>query len=183
MLISSIKLNSYNNNQINNKNTFKPQYTNFLGLKKLQPIDTNAFKTDGAMILYAKIKRYLQIIGNAGSVKDVPLTKYDDVFLSINKGIDKTKIKLTTKNDTPLIKANFDKDGQMIVGDMGEFHFERTNKNKRTLATPYGTYKPHGYNDKEWGLSDNLLRFEECKDNPIFELFLELTRLYTSIFK
>ena len=159
MLISSIKLNSYNNNQINNKNTSKPQYTNFLGLKKLQPIDTNAFK------------------------KDVPLTKYDDVFLSINKGIDKTKIKLTTKNDTPLIKANFDKDGQMIVGDMGEFHFERTNKNKRTLATPYGTYKPHGYNDKEWGLSDNLLRFEECKDNPIFELFLELTRLYTSIFK
>lgn len=183
MLISSIKYNSYNRNQTNKRNVLTLQNVNFFGAKKLQPIDTNAFKTDGAKILYAKIKRYLQIIGNAGSVKDIPLTKYGDVFLSIDKGIDKTKINIAAKNDISLVKANFNKDGQMIVGDMGEFHFERTNKNKRTLATSYGTYKPHGYNDKEWGMPDSLLRLAGCEDNPIFEVFLELTRLYTSIFK
>lgn len=178
MQILSIN-NSYNKFQLKTK--FKSP--NFKGTKQmLQPLNTDSFKTEGAKVLCAKIRKYLQILGKSGSVKDVPFSKCDDAFLSID-GIDKTNIKITTKGDKPLIKANFNKDGQMMIGDMGYFHFERTNRNKRTLATPYGTYKPHGYNDKEWGLSDNLLRLEEYEDNPIFEVFLELTRLYTSIFK
>ena len=179
MHISPIN-NSYS--KLQSKTNF--QTTSFKGTKQiLQPINPKELKSDGAKLLYAKIQKYLKLIGKVGCVKDVPLSKYDDSFLSINKSVDKTNIKVTTKRNMNFIDAIFNKDGQMTVGDIGCFHFERSKKNKRIIKTPLGNYTPHGYDDRKWGLVDDGSIDNSSKDNPLLELFLEFARLHTLIFK
>ena len=90
MLISPVNYNVYRNNKI--QSNIKTQTVNFQGQKNLQAVDLNSFKNDGTKLLYGKIKKYLQIIGDIGKIENVPLNKADETFLSIYKNIDKTKI-------------------------------------------------------------------------------------------
>ena len=179
MLISPINYNSYHSNKI--QPNIKTQTVNFQGHKNLQAINLNSLKNDSTKLLYGKIKKYLQIIGDIGKVENVSLNKAGNTFLSINKNIDKTKILIKTNNDKFLMNLNFNKDGQMTLGDFDDFHFERTNRNHRTLRTSQTTLTPHGYDDKEFGLTD--LDTISYTNNPLFELFMELARLHVSIFK
>ena len=188
MFISRINYNSYRSNNVQART--KTQSVNFQGAKNLQPIDINSFKKDGTKLLYGKIKKYLQIIGNIGKIENITLNKSEGIYLSINKNIDKTNILIKNENNQNLMNANFNKDGQMIVGDLGGFHFERTGKNKRTLQTPRATYSPHGYDDREFGSSalDIMVCTPADEKNyapyrSLYELFIEFTRLHTSIFK
>ena len=188
MLISPINYNSYRSYKI--QPNIKTQAVNFQGIKNLQAIDINSFKNDGTKLLYGKIKKYLQIIGNIGKVENVPLNKSDGIFLSINKNTDKTNILIKNEYDQNLMNANFNKDGQMTVGDLEEFHFERTGKNKRTIQTPYATLKPHGYDDREFGSSAlKIIAYTSPEKDAyyprlsLYELFMEFARLHTSIFK
>lgn len=181
MLISPI--NCTIPHSVQKKTISMPQAINFQASKHLQPINPSSFKNDSTRILYTKIKKYLQLLGSIGKIKDIPLSKSGDIFLSINKDIDKTNIRVTTNNCKNFIDANFNKDGQMTIGDIGNFHFERSNKNKRIIQTPYGDYTPHGYDDRKWGLTDDGSIEYVSKDDPLLEIFLEFARLYTSIFK
>lgn len=201
MLISPVNCNSYRGNKTQHK--IKAQAVNFQGAKNLQAIDINSFKDDGAKLLYGKIKKYLQIIGNSGKVENVPLNKSGDMFLSINKNINsvnKTKILIKNKNNECLMNANFNKDGQMTVGDFADIHFERTDRNKRTMycsekrkiTTYYESrfLSPHGYDDREFGFlssekSDYITPSAKNGSSKasLFELFIEFARLHTSIFK
>lgn len=179
MLISPVNYNVYRNNKI--QSNVKTQTVNFQGQKNLQAVDLNSFKNDGTKLLYGKIKKYLQIIGDIGKIENVPLNKTNDAFLSIDKNIDKTNILIKTNNDKNLMNMIFNKDGQMTIGDFNTFHFERTGKNRRTLRTSQATLTPHGYDDREFGLTK--IDTMGYKKNPLFELFMEFARLHVSIFK
>lgn len=179
MLISPVNYNVYRSNKI--QSNIKTQTVNFQGQKILQAVDLNSFKNDGTKLLYGKIKKYLQIIGDIGKIENVPLNKADETFLSIYKNIDKTKILVKTDNDNVLMNMNFNKDGQMTIGDFDAFHFERTGRNHRTLRTSRMTLTPHGYDDREFGLTE--IDKIGYSNDPLFELFMEFARLHVSIFK
>ena len=181
MLISPLNRMTYNYNQT--KTISKPKTINFLAAKHLQPIDPNSFKSNDTKTIYEKIKKYLRIIGNSGKVENVPLNKTDDIFLSIKKDTDRTNMHISTSDPQRFIDATFNKDGQMTLGDAACLHFERSGKNKRIIRSPYGDYTPQGIDDRRWGVSDVGVVTNNYLKDPLFELFLEFARLYTSIYK
>lgn len=69
-----------------------------------------------------------------------------------------------------------------------QLFFSRTDRNVRKILDPYTVYYPSGGSDKEWGVYATKIigspsRLKESADDGTFEIFMELTRLYTSIYQ
>lgn len=195
---------SYNNlNKIKSKNASE---VNFHGAKqKLISVNTDSFRTENAKKIYSKIQKYLKLLNKEGSIKNVKILhenrngkelyvlRESDILLSINRSPDNFKLKLSQKYDdysheSTLLEANFDKNGQMFLGDYFEtqLHFERTNSNIRRMTSQGETYFPVGQNDKEWRSNVRTIgttSLIDCASDGVYEIFLELARLYTSILK
>lgn len=201
MQITPISYNTYNLNQMKSRNISNVSKVNFYGVKqKLIPVNTDSFKTETAKKIYAKIQKYLQLVGREGSIKNVKIinentTNYEsDILLSINKTLNNSKLRLSQKyngdsSDITLLEANFNKDGQMILGDLPSenLHFERTNPNIRRITDNEYTYLPIGKSDKDWDANGkrikNIVPVMDYADDGAYEIFMELARLNTSILK
>ena len=187
--------NNYINKPVNydrKQNISNMQNISFQGGKQqLIAIAGDSFKSESAKKLYSKIKRYFQLIGKSGSIKDTKLlhekthyfsTKYPymidaeaDVCLSINKGEKNSKIKLyhkytdSSKNDDLILEATLDRNGQMVNGQFlpESLFFERSNRNLRRIYSDFGkTYFPVGENDREWNyLGDKI----PSANSPIYQ--------------
>lgn len=191
----SFNYNNYNQMKLSNVSSI-----NFQGLpQKLIPVDSNSFSTEFAPKLYSKMKKYFHVIGSEGSIKNVKIlngnyeTYEPDVFLSINKNPNKSKIRLSLKyngkGDFTLLDAIFNKDGQMVLGELPDdsLHFERSNRNIRRLVHNNCTYLPVGKSDKDWDANGRRIRsnlpIDNCVKDGAYEIFMELARLNTSILK
>ena len=167
-----------NNNLINNqkplKNTSDIVNINFQGGQKLIPITKDSLKKKTAQKLYYEIKKYIKLIGENGSVKDVKLpglsekaianvSQYDyfsndaDIFLTINRNDKNTSIQVTRKfvghsKGIVLLNAAFDKNGQMIQGSfpLENISFVRQKPNIRRMIQRGQQFSPIDGNDREW---------------------------------
>ena len=179
------------------------------GQQQLTAISADAFKTESAKKLYAKIQRYFQLIGKVGNIKDVKLfhektqhhsPRYpfiidteSDVFLSINRGSKNSRMKLSRKYtdnkkpDEAILDVTLDKNGQMVNGYLTErsLFFERSNRNLRRIHSDFEkTYLPVGGNDREWNYLGDRISLDQVSDysnQGAFEIFLELARLQMAL--
>lgn len=201
MQINPISYSCSNSNKIKSKNVSE---VNFLGAKqKLISVNTDSFRTKEAKKIYDKIQGYLKLL-KEGSIKNVKILhenrngkecyvlRESDILLSINRSSDNFKLRLSKKyndhSESTLLEANFDKNGQMFSGYDFErqLHFERTNSNLRRMSSMGNTYLPVGQNDKEWqsnGSTINTIPLIDCVSDGVYEIFIELARLHTSILK
>ena len=121
-----------------------------------------------------------------------------DIYMSINKNREATNICLnrkykdTSKSGFIIFNADFDKDGQMIYGKFPPegLRFERYGDNVRRIYRDKKIYLPIKGNDKAWEHTGRELFAGDCRafatddsTHGAIELFLELARLRTSIFK
>lgn len=196
MQIIPVGYRAYNSNQMKSKNVSS---VNFNGVnQKLIPVNVDSFKTETAQKMYSKIQKYFQLIGREGSMKNIKIMDGDiacyesDVILSINKTIDKSKIRLAKKcydneDGITILEATFNKDGQMVLGELpsATLHFERTKPNVRRMRDDSFTYLPMRQNDKEWSANGRkphgIFYFKD--DSDAYDIFIELGRLNTSILK
>lgn len=177
------------------------------------PVATETFKTDAAKKMYPKIRRIFQMIGNSGSVKDAKIlnepTHYyspekhkfvdstADVVLSISKNSGVTNMTLSRKHPDPkqstlMLNAFFDNNGQMTKGIMPQecMTFERKGTNIRRIYCNGSLYLPDGKNEKNWiHAGGHLTPAERISDSGnnsrsgVYEMFMELARLRTSVLK
>lgn len=201
MQITPICYRAYNLNQPSTKNV---STINFNGAKsKFIPVNTDSFNSETAKKLYSQIQKYIQIIGREGNIKNVKIMNENtnsvlpyksDVLLSIDRTADNLKLKLSQKfkgdtSDFTILEANFDKNGQMISGFLPDksLKFERTNRNIRRINDNESTFMPVGGNDKDWNVYgkriDNITYLKNSVENGVYEIFMELSRLNTSILK
>lgn len=179
------------------------------GKQSLVAISTNDFKTNTAKKLYSAIHKFFQIVGDSGNIEEVKIlsenlefyNKYKtekfttnvDTLMSIQKNVDKAILKLyrqyPSKKKHCVFEAEFDKDGKMVQGQYNIAHlkFERGNDNIRRIKLGDTTLLPHGYNDREWGLDPRILpalhRSGDNSTRGMYEIFIELARLYTTMYK
>ena len=154
---------------------------NFQGCRQLVAITEDSFERNSAKKMYYKIRQYLKLIGDSGSVKDTKIYKehgkyYNQrtgekfesdafVLMSMKKEKDITHLNLRRKySDTSkgiiLLDAQFNKDGQMVKGKFppDDLFFERQKSNLRRLSgSETSNFIPVGSNDKEWSHISGLL--------------------------
>ena len=121
-----------------------------------------------------------------------------DIYLSISKSSEATNISLNRKyKDSSrtgfvIFNADFDKNGQMIYGKFPSegLRFERFGDNVRRIYRDKKIYLPIQGNDKAWEhngrelfAGDRRAFYNDDSTHGAIELFLELARLRTSIFK
>lgn len=205
-------INGYNylKNNVNQATAGKYHAVNFSGGKQqLVAVAKEDFKTENAKKLYSTIQNWFKRIGNSGNINDVKIISeklefYDtktmtrsltdvDTLMSIRKDLNNAHLKLYRvypgNDKSCVLSADFDKDGQMVKGNysISNLKFERTNQNTRRLSYGgyYGrTFLPHGDNDREWGLPAELTPgLAENSTSGLFEIFIELARLHTTLYK
>ena len=191
-------------------NTSYASKVNFNGGKQsLVAIATDDFKTNTAKKLYSAIHKFFQKVGDSGNIEEVKIlsenlefyNKYKkekfttnvDTLMTIQKNVDKAILKLyrqyPSKKKHCVFEAEFDKDGKMVQGQYNIAHlkFERGKDNIRRIQFGDTTLLPHGYDDREWGLDPRILpALHRCGDNStrgMYEMFIELARLYTTLYK
>ncbi len=158
-------------------------------------------KTESGQKIYGKIQKYLRLIGREGKVNDASILNdgASTMKLSIDRNARKTVLSLNVLNadsnsKTNLLNALFNENGQMINANLngGKLHFERKGKNIRKIEEQTGavvrSYRPVGTNDKNWDCHGKNLQLNINNENidllnGISEIFFELARLSTSIFK
>ena len=150
----------------------KPISSNSDGSQKLIPISLDTFKRDSAKTLYSKIRQYVNLIGQNGTIdkefrimsekSSIPdsnyfLNKDADVFMTIKRADKDLHINLTRRtvdksNNMVLLEATLNKDGQMINGRYPLHHltFERYGANVRRMKKYGEQYLPIAENDREW---------------------------------
>ena len=194
--------NTYNLNQIKSRNTSNLSQVNFTGtVQRLIPADTNSFETETAKKIYSQIQKYLKVIKTEGVIRNIKILDAQelqlpsDVFLSIDKKAQDCKLILSQKSNcsndfVSLLEAKFNEHGQMITGSFPgrQLSFSRTSRNVRRILDPYTTHRPYGGNDKEWGayavkMIGSSRPLMESANDGAYEIFMELSRLYTSIYK
>ena len=182
----------------------------FSGVKRpLIAINAEDFKTETAKKLFKSIRTYCQPVKNGGSISDIKIlnenlkfynhntieefTTSVDTLMTIKNDGEKGLLRLSrmypNKVKQCILEAHLDKNGQMVRGTYkyGNMQFERDKNNVRRLKINNKTRLPHGENDREWGVTtDNLPIFQQFNDNSsrgMLEIFIELARLYTTLFK
>lgn len=213
MKIAPVTFRVCNYNQTEPKNSFGFSKVNFQAVKpELIPVLTDSFKTETAKKLYTKIQKFLKLIGDSGSIKDVKILSEEgiyynhrinnefyskaDIFLSINKNIDTSNLYLLQKYpENPkgviLLDATFNKAGQMVKGYFPPeyLYFERNcakgaNVRRMGYCNSDSKLLPIGGNDREWhGWLPNRVLNHDNSTAGAYEIFIEFARLYTSIFK
>ena len=138
---------------------------------------------------YTQETRYLQSFASGS-----------DVFLSINKSKDNAALTLSrqfsinnqTSDKQLLFNATFDKDGQMVEATfpIEGLRFNRWGNNRRHITRDDEIFTPINGNDKAWNYYGKRLASNSyivhAKDNSTcgaFEIFLELARLKTSLYR
>ena len=190
MQITPIGFNTRNYNRINTKsNTSSVSFEGYL-----KSVNIDSFKTETAKKIFAKTKKYLQLIGNEGTFKNQKILSKvglaeEDVYLSVDKTALSTKIRLSGSKDSTLLEAYFNEKGQMIIGNHfnNDLYFERSGKNIRRIKNNGYTYMPVGNSDKDWDcfgkkLDTHIFRGED-PSYAAYEIFMELAKLKTSIFR
>lgn len=121
-----------------------------------------------------------------------------DVFMSITRNNQAANLNLSRKykNSTRepfiLFNADFDKNGQMVNAKfpLEGLRFERTGNNVRRIYRDKRIYMPVSGNDKAWEhngrellAGDYRVYANDDSTKGAFEIFMELARLFTSIYK
>lgn len=210
MQITPISCNGYYQNKTVSKNTSGVSNVFFSGTKqRLIAVATEDFKTETAKKLYSSIHSILQKVGDSGNINDVKIfnenlefynkktsqkfTTNVDTLLSIKKDSDKAILQLLRQYPSKfkhcVFEAELDKDGQMVNGTylLGHLKFERKNDNIRRMKIGEITLLPHGDNDRDWGISPAILPvlqgYDDNSTRGMYEIFIELARLYTTLYK
>ena len=196
MQISPVNFSSYK--QSVNKEHSKNLNVNFKQSCPLTKI--GELKTESGQKIYSRIQKYLRLIGCEGMVNNVTLIKDNEtsIILTIDKKAKKTKLIIEENNGSNntlnTFNALFDEQGRMINAELnnGNIMFERYGNNVRRLKKREGgifrLYLPVGGYDKLWEYSGKSLRLDTDMvkgryTSGMSEIFLELTRLGTSLFK
>jgi hypothetical protein len=112
--------------------------------------------------------------------------------MSIRKDTNRAFLKMHQvapgKRKRCVFSADLNKDGQMVCGEYSmhsNLKFVRDGNNVRRMnSSGDRALLPHGDNDKEWGLSPEVTPDkEEYSSYGLFEIFIELARLHTSLYK
>ena len=121
-----------------------------------------------------------------------------DIFMSISKNKEAANLSLSRKYKDSvkeafvIFNADFNKDGQMIYGKFPSegLRFERNINNVRRIYRDKKIYLPQSGNDKAWEhagrellAGDYRVFANDDSTKGAFEIFLELARLFTSIYK
>lgn len=123
-----------------------------------------------------------------------------DTLLSINRKSDVSTMHIVQKYpnsfipDTTIMYATFDKNAQMISGQFlsGGLSFERSKGNIRRMqrGPNRNIYMPVGGNDREWDFggyripsTNSTILMDDDPFSGMFEIFIELARLKTSLLK
>ena len=210
MQITPISCKVYHQNKTTQKNTSGVPNLAFSGAKQqLIAVATEDFRTETAKKLYSSIHNLFQNIGNAGNINDVKIlsenlefynkkirqkfTTNVDTLLSIKKSPNTAVLQLfrqyPSKFKHCVFEAELDKDGQMVNGSyqIGNLKFERKNYNIRRMQVGERTLLPHGDNDREWNITSEILpalqRYGDNSTRGMYEIFIELARLYTTLYK
>jgi len=210
MKVNQISHNEFNINKSRFENASNVSAVNFYGIKQpLTAIAVEDFKTESAKKLFARIHKYCQLAKNGGDMKDIKILSEElkfynrktmekftttvDTLMSIRSDSDKALLKLyrmyPSKDKHCILEAQLDEHGQMVRGfyQYGHLQFERNKDNVRRIRSDERTLLPHGDNDREWGLTIEILPIlHQDSDNSsrgTFEIFIELARLYTTLYK
>ena len=209
MQIRPVNYSDYRINKTTQKSSPVASSVSFSGIRRaLTTVAPENFKSDTAKKLFSQIHKYCQILKTGGSLNEVKILSEDldflnyktmqdfttkvDTLLSIKSDSEKALIKLyrryQDKTKHCLMEAQLDKKGQMVKGmhHYGRLRFERNKNNIRRLYSYDAKLLPYGDNDKEWGLSKDILPIRHQRgDNSstgVFEIFIELARLYTTMY-
>ncbi len=182
----------------------------FSGIRQpLIAIATEDLKTETAKKLFTRIHKYCQMTKNGGNISDIKIlnenlkfynryrfedfTTSVDTLMSIKNDSEKGVLRLyrmyPNKAKQCVFEAQLDKNGQMVRGmyKYGNLQFERNKDNVRRLKVNNNQRLPHGDNDREWGLTTEILpiyqQYEDDSTRGMLEIFIELARLYTSVYK
>lgn len=217
MQIRPLSYSEYYPHKLMLKSMPKVSDVNFTGGKQmLIAVKTEDFQTEAAKKLFKTIHSCFQRIGNNGNISDLKILSEELEFYNKRTARYKVE-KFTTKVDTMLaiqkdpkkatlrlyrrypnnkqhcvLEAQLDENGQMINGryQFGHLRFERTNGNSNNLRRMFcddHPMLPHGDNDREWGITAEILpvlhRYGDNSTRGMYEIFLELARLHTSLYK
>lgn len=208
MLISPIKYNN-NFNVMTQRNVLRTSYVSFCGGKQqLVQIKPEDFSTEAATKMFRQISKIFEFLKDGGNINDVRILSEElkfvnrktgedfkskiDILMSIKKDSNKALLTLhrmyPNKRKHCVLEAQLDKYGQMTNGQyhLGHLNFERKNNNLRRMELNDCTIFPDGKNDREWGITANILPpGQEYGDNSsvgMLEIFLELARLHTTMY-
>ena len=211
MQIQPINYVKYNSDKIMQKNPSFADKVSFSGGKQqLEAVVTDNFKTETAKKLFTTMQKYYKMLSGGGRINEVKILSENlefynyktnekfssvvDTLMSIQKNPQLTIIRLyrmyPNKFKHCIFDAVFDSDGQMTEGEykIPKIKFERKNGNIRRMEYLSGSILPYGDNDREWvGLSAECLpiyqRYGDNSTRGMYEIFIELARLYTTLNK
>ena len=182
MQVLPVKFNTNYNPKVTKNAALNPTVSFQADPRLIKAINKNSLKEDSTKKLYEKIQKYIEIIGKEGKVENVPVDK-ENGFFSIYKKENNFELHVKDKQYNVLMNASFDKDGQMIEGDLhSNLFFHRLHKNIRVITDGFKVYHPCGYDDTVWRNGGKRIELNGLY-NDVANLFLELARLHTSILK
>lgn len=179
--------------------------------QRLTALSADSFKSESAKLIFLKVQKYYKLLGEYGNIKDVKILHEKlhslssrqpcennveaDLCLEISKMERNSNLKLyhqyinSKKKNVVVLDATFNKNGQMINGAFlpaENLLFERSNNNARQMYSNFhkAFYSPNRNRGKDWLYLGSALSSDkliEESEKGVFEIFLELAKLRTSI--